>query len=482
MFGEGRRLRQMYQLEWASKDLGQESRVALGDVNGDGIINIVAGTSAASGQQSSLYVFQYRGETYHQLARASLGSNDTHWIECFDIDKDGIDEIIIGCTKGIFIYKMRGGQLTRIAESSEIRQSVVCIAIADIDKDGKYEVIAVVKGLPRMLIFRYDGSLKLWKSETLKHQVCHVAAGDTDGDGCPEVVVKTHGPQGCIIYVFSYKNGEKIERWSSHIREAERGFLTVGDFDLDGKHEIVFSCAGNKVRALRHRGGAYETYWDSPSHSQNVKNVAIYDIDGDGHKELIVLCLSNMYIYNCKAGKIILEWTQTVPNGAFCLIAGELNQRGYGEIVVGTVYGYIYVFEARRDKHRGKLWMGKVQTIIQDIVTIPSGKPDAVRGVEAKAKFSIDEVRVIHDKVIVDGEVTAKILYVAALPTQPVHFFEATFPFLDFIHLHGACPGMEALVFFKVEHINVDVVSPRNVKITILFEMVVKLVPFYYDP
>ena len=86
--------------------------------------------------------------------------------------------------------------------------------------------------------------------------------------------------------------------------------MTVGDFDLDGKHEIVFSCAGNKVRALRHRGGAYETYWDSPSHSQNVKNVAIYDIDGDGHKELIVLCLSNMYIYNCKAGKIILEWTR----------------------------------------------------------------------------------------------------------------------------------------------------------------------------
>lgn len=36
-------MRQTYQLEWASKDLGQESRVALGDVNGDGNINIIAG-------------------------------------------------------------------------------------------------------------------------------------------------------------------------------------------------------------------------------------------------------------------------------------------------------------------------------------------------------------------------------------------------------------------------------------------------------
>ena len=31
--------------------------------------------------------------------------------------------------------------------------------------------------------------------------------------------------------------------------------------------------------------------------------------------------------------------------------------------------------------------MDKVQAIIQDTVTIPDGKPDAARGVEAKAKF-----------------------------------------------------------------------------------------------
>lgn len=37
---------------------------------------------------------------------------------------------------------------------------------------------------------------------------------------------------------------------------------------------------------------------------------------------------------------------------------------------------------------------------------------------------------------------------------------------------------MQALVYFNVEHISVDVVSPRRVKITILFEMLVKLVPF----
>ncbi|NLZ53662.1 MAG: DUF3794 domain-containing protein, partial [Thermoanaerobacteraceae bacterium] len=277
-------------------------------------------------------------------------------------------------------------------------------------------------------------------------------------------------------------DGKRHEKWSSHIADAGETFLRVEDFDLDGKHEIVLDCTTSKIRVLRCVGGVYQSFWDSPKHSQDVKDVAIYDIDGDGQKELIVVCLSNVYIYSWKTGKIIMEWQQTVPNGAFCITAGELNQKGYGEIVVGTIYGYIYVFEARRDRHHGKLWLGKVQAIIQDTVTIPNGKPDAARGVEAKAKFSIDEVKVIHDKVIVDGEVAAKILYVAALPTQPVHFFEARFPFLEFIHLHGATPGMQALVYFNVEHINVDVVSPRRIKITVLFEMIVKLVPFCFDP
>jgi len=474
-------MRQAYQLEWASKDLGQESRVALGDVNGDGRINIIAGTTAASGHQSNLYVFQYRGNTYHQLAKTSLENNDTHWLGCHDLDRDGIHEIIVGCTRGIHIYKMRQGKLVKIAESDELKETVTCIAVADIDKDGKYELIAVVKGKPRIYVFRFDKKLILVKTEAIKHPVFCVACGDTDGDGFPELVVKTHGRHGCTLYILSFKGGKIHEKWSSHISDASDGFLRVEDFDLDGKYEIVLDCTESRVRVLRCSGNIYQNFWDSPKHVEGVKDVAIYDIDGDGKKELIVVCLSNVYIYSWKSGTIVMEWQHTVPNGAFCVVAGELNQKGYGEIVIGTIYGYIYVFEARRDMQRGKLWVGRVQAIIQDTVTIPDGKPDAARGVEAQAKFSVDKVKVMCDKVIVDGEVTAKVLYVAAFPTQPVHFFQATIPFLEFIHLHGASPGMEALVYFNVEHISVDVVSPRRIKITILFEMLVKLVPFFHD-
>jgi hypothetical protein len=267
-----------------------------------------------------------------------------------------------------------------------------------------------------------------------------------------------------------------MEKWSGNIPDADKDFIVVDDFDGDGRDEIIFDCTDSTVKILRFSDGIYEIMWGCPALDQDPKDVAVFDVDGDGQRELVIVCLNTVYIYGWKGRSIVLEWKQTIPNGVICVEVGELNQRGLGEICLGTVYGYIYVMEARRDMQRGKLWVGKIQAIVQDTVDIPTGKPDAERGVEARATFTVDEVKVLCDKVIVDGEVTAKILYVAALPSQPVHFFEATFPFLQFVHLYGAEPGMEALVFFKVEHINVDVVSPRRVKVTILFEMLVKLV------
>ncbi|MDI3481189.1 MAG: hypothetical protein PWQ97_844 [Tepidanaerobacteraceae bacterium] len=467
-------MRQTYQLEWASKDLGQETRIALGDLKGDGRRNIVAGTTAAYSGDAHLYVFKFERETYHQLAKLDLGKNDVRCIKAFDIDRDGRDEIIIGSYNCVLVYKMKGRELIKIAEAPADGE-VVSMAVADVDSDGKIEIIAAIKGKAHVYILRFDGKLVFLKRETFKNSVYCLDAGDTDGDGICEVVFKTRGLRGSEIHVVCFKGDKKVEKWRGAIQEADKDFIVVDDFDGDGKDEIIYDCSDRSVKILRCKGPIYEPMWGCPALEDNPKDATVFDVDGDGQKELVIICLNAVYIYGWNGRNVVLEWKQTIPNGVICVDAGELNMRGFGEICLGTVYGYIYVMQARRDMKRGKLWVGKIQAIVQDTVDIPQGKSDAERGVEARASFTVDEVRVLCDKVIVDGEVTAKILYVAAVPSQPVHFFEAVFPFLQFVHLHGADPGMEALVFFKVEHINVDVVSPRRIKVTILFEMLVKL-------
>jgi len=472
-------MREAYSLQWASKDLGQEMRIAVGHIGSGGRVNIAAGTCAAHGD-SYLYVFSFDGRDFNELARISLGKDDTRCIRVFDIDRDGRDEIILGTNREIAIFKMRGKELIKVGQLAT-EAEVVSIAVLDIDKDGKVEIVVSLKGRAKVLICRYDGRLILLRSETFKGTVYCVSVGDTDGDGWPELVVKVRASKGCVIYVCSFRNERLVEKWSRSFHDGDRNIVLVADIDGDGKGEIIFDCERRRVRVLRCRGLDYESFWESGSLDQDPRDISSFDIDGDGQREIIIACLSTVYIFGWNKGRIILEWTQTIPNGVICCEAAELIMKGFGEIVVGTVYGYIYVIVARRDKKRGKLWVGKVQSIVQDIVTIPDGKPDAQRAIDAKASFSIAKVKVIPDKVIVDGDVNAKILYVAALPSQPVHFFQACFSFLEFIHLHGAEPGMEALVFFNVEHIKVDVVSPRRIKVTIIFEMLVKLIPFFYD-
>lgn len=468
-------MRQSYNIQWAGKDLGQESRVALGDINGDSIINIVAGTAAVSGS-AYLHCFRYDDGKYYEIARHSIGEEDTRSLRVVDIDRDGRCEIILGTNLGLSIYKFQSGQLVRIA-FYPLGGEVISIAVADIDGDGRPEIVAAVKGSNVVFVFRFEIRLVLVRQEAFHEHVTCVAIGDTDGDRYPELVVKTVVSQGCKIYVTSFRGGRRLDKWSSHVQGGRHKFLIVTDFDKCGRHEIITDISGQRVKVLCYKGAVYDHLWESPALNFDPLDASCYDVDGDGQMELVIVGINKVHIYGWQSSGAVLEWSQEIPNGAFCVEAGRLMKQGYGEIVLGTVYGYIYVLQPRRDQQRGKLFVGKVQAIIQDTVTIPHGKPNAERAVEAKARFSIDEVRVIYDKVIVDGEVTAKILYVAALPSQPVHFFEATFPFLEFIHLYGADPGMEALVFFRTEHINVSATGPRHIKITILFEMSVKLLP-----
>jgi len=469
--------RRNYQLQWSSKDLGNETIIDIGNIKGDGSPIIAAGaTSERSSKGSNLYLFQHFGNSYHQISDTPIADKGIYCIKVFDIDRDGADEIIVGCGRNIYIYKYQANRLVRICESDIFPGNVISIAIGDIDRDGKLEIVISIKGSKKIFIYRYDGKLIFVKESVFDYTVCSVAIGDTDGDGRLEVVVKTRN----IIYVMEFTDGKHRKKWHTHITGSKDRFLIVKDFNKDGICEIICESRGRKIIVIGHRHGNYRTIWESEYLDEDCEDGAVYDIDGDSRNELVIICLSTCYIFGWKGEGIILEWTQTIPNGAICIVAGEFGKKGLGEIIIGTIYGYIYVVEARHNRHIDHMWVGKVQSIIQDTVEIPANKPDAERAVEANVRFSVDEVTVIKDKVIVAGDVAAKILYVANLPSQPVHFFQANFPFLTFIHLHGAKPGMGATAFFNVEHIKVMSAGPRTIKITILFEMSVKLIPCYH--
>ena len=99
----------------------------------------------------------------------------------------------------------------------------------------------------------------------------------------------------------------------------------------------------------------------------------------------------------------------------------------------------------------------KAQNIVKSDVTIPEVKPDIEQVLKVEAKAHSNEVKIIDNKIIIEGVLEVGILYVAdvseAQPQQPVHFVEIEVPFTQFVEIPGAKENFSRIVRVEVEHI-----------------------------
>ncbi|MEW6524096.1 MAG: SPOCS domain-containing protein [Bacillota bacterium] len=102
------------------------------------------------------------------------------------------------------------------------------------------------------------------------------------------------------------------------------------------------------------------------------------------------------------------------------------------------------------------------QSIVREVIDIPDVKPPVASVLDTEATATVTRTIVLPRKIIVEGILTQRIVYEAAVPTQAVHVVHATFPFADFVEVPEARPGLVAGVFVRVEHISVDVTPPGD--------------------
>lgn len=115
------------------------------------------------------------------------------------------------------------------------------------------------------------------------------------------------------------------------------------------------------------------------------------------------------------------------------------------------------------------------QKVVEFDMIVPSQKPDIEQVVDVYVKnVEINSVDVINDKVIIRGDLEVKVMYVADLPSQPVHAFEKRhIRFTRDIVVDGAEPGMDASADVTVEYVDYDFESchdKRKVHVTIVLK------------
>lgn len=146
------------------KNLRNGVKVAVGDINGDGEKEIIAGSS--SNQKPQIKIFKRNGEFLFEVYPENINEWSGINIASGDVDGDKIDEIVIapgwGSDSLIQIWKKDKLFKNFSAYGANFRGGVN-IAVADLEDDGKNEILvgAGFTGGPHVKIFDADGNNKI---------------------------------------------------------------------------------------------------------------------------------------------------------------------------------------------------------------------------------------------------------------------------------------------------------------------------------
>ncbi|CZF77470.1 choice-of-anchor A family protein [Grimontia marina] len=302
---------------------------ALGDVDNDGVIEVVA----VDDSNQQLVIFDHEGNVSKRVELAdTLAGNVT----LTDIDSDGSIEILAGTSA----YNYHTGMLFKM-------HWVADHISVDVDGDGIAEVLSGNK------LFDSNGQL-LW-SHRANELGWFTSVVDTDQDTFPEFLVSFPDPKNgeSNLSLLSH-TGNVI--WETYTSGQGAGAQAIGSFF--GADKLGIAVAGyNSVDMFNTKG---MLIWSKDINDETSGKVGVtsFDFDSDGIQEVILQDHEHLYVLNGESGEVRAK----VPNSTATLweypVVADLEGDNNAElIVVSNNYHPLYskttgvrVFESSNKK------------------------------------------------------------------------------------------------------------------------------------
>ncbi len=239
-------------------------RVALGDVDGDGILDIITGAGPGGGPHVRVFSGKDFSEIWSFFAYDPSFTGGVS-VAAGDVDGDGRADIITGAGPG-------GGPHVRVFSGANLSEiwsffaytpaftGGVSVAAGDVDGDGRADIItgAGPGGGPHVRVFSGASLLEIWSFYAYSPFFTggvSVAAGDVNGDGRDDIITGAGPGGGPHVRVFSGINLSEIWSFYAYTPGFTGGVRVAAiDFDGDGVPEIVTGAGpggGPHVRILR---------------------------------------------------------------------------------------------------------------------------------------------------------------------------------------------------------------------------------------
>jgi len=255
-------------------------RVTAGDIDNDGVDEIITGTGENGGPH--LRVFEKngtaRGIEFFPFHASFRGGMD---VASGDFDGDGKDDIAVSQFSNgqswVKVYRYNSNKdilfEKKIFASADYPDAAVpecgaTIALGQLDSDLNKELIVGAGNgcAPRVVTYDYkandkNGTLKpisFYAFDSTILSGIDVAAGDVDGDGKDEIAVSRLKDSLPFVYVFRYNaNHTQLASFKAYGDYQIGANVTMADIDNDGQAEIITGAGpggGPQVRAFEYDG------------------------------------------------------------------------------------------------------------------------------------------------------------------------------------------------------------------------------------
>jgi len=318
---------------------GSTRAVLLLDVEGDGDLDLLLGN--AGGEADELWI----AEAGTFALRQALGACDTWALAAGDLDGDGDPDLVAADgTAPNVQWQNVGGRFVFSAELvDEDCDTPPCpsptraVALADVDRDGDLDLVEGNWSEVDRLRRNEDGTFEEGLAIAFERgaTTC-LALGDLDLDGDPDLVV---GDGRASDRLWTNAGGTFVDSGQRLGREATSS-LALADLDLDGAPDLVAGVPGASSRIwINDRRGSFA---DSGQVLRGAltRSVALGDVDADGDTDLVEGIEdgpSRLWLQSLAGtwGLVFLDGPTPLLTGTdvFEVVAADIDQDGDADLV-----------------------------------------------------------------------------------------------------------------------------------------------------
>jgi hypothetical protein len=318
-----------------------QQAIAVGDLDGDGKLDLVAYTPRTG------ILLTARGKGDGTLEEPSFYRGGGFPVAIADIDGDGKAEVLTKSCGGVsVIARDRDGSL-RLPRSFRIREGETDltgrVAVGDFNRDGLTDVaVTILDNVAIVSVFLADGRGGMRRGAAFLPTGdpsirAELVAADVDGDGILDLV-------DADLLSVSLGNGDGSFRDAFYDNLVSASGIALADFDGDGKLDAALYRADRPGLTLRLGQGdgtfPKERTITVPV-SGNIGAVAAADLDGDGHSDLVVSAGGSLLVLLGK-GDGTFAAAQPVPGGAASAIAAvDLDGDHRIDLIVSSAGGSV---------------------------------------------------------------------------------------------------------------------------------------------